>query len=138
MVGFDPEEVSYGDLLEHFFKAHDYTSRRKPQYASKVFPVTAGQEEEARRALKSRQDAATTVQELETFWVAEDYHQKYRLRQFNQLMALFSDHSPEQFINSPLAAKLNAISAGKNIEVDSLELPEEHRETVEKHVQSYV
>jgi peptide-methionine (S)-S-oxide reductase len=133
-VLFDPEEISYDRLLEIFFENHDYESSRKAQYASRIFVHTKAQREEAERALKSKSSAATIIEDLETFWLAEDYHQKYRLRQYPDLMALFSDYDPEQFIESVVAAKLNAAVAGNEVDLKRW-VPDSRLEKVEKQVQ---
>jgi peptide-methionine (S)-S-oxide reductase len=89
-VTFDPERVSYEELLEVFWGAHDPTTlnRQGPdigtQYRSAIF--THGPEQEAAaRASKARQEAAgrfrrdivTEIAPAREFYMAEDYHQQY-------------------------------------------------------------
>lgn len=89
-VEFDPTRISYDNLLEVFWNAHDPTqvNRQGPdvgsQYRSAVF-THSPQQEAAAEASKDRLDAsgklnapvATEITEATTFWRAEDYHQKY-------------------------------------------------------------
>ncbi len=87
-VTFDPEVISYHDLLEVFWNNHNPTTlnRQGPdvgaQYRSAIFFHSPEQESEA----KSSRDAAqqrfprpivTEITEAQTFWPAEDYHQQY-------------------------------------------------------------
>ena len=87
-VTFDPEVISYGELLDLFFHTHDPTQLNRQgndvgtQYRSAVFPHDAEQEAEARAAI--RRAAAdwpapivTTIEPLGQWYPAEDYHQDY-------------------------------------------------------------
>lgn len=89
-VSFDPDRVDFETLLKTFFACHDPTqlNRQGPdvgsQYRSAVFAHDAEQEALAVamiNALNKQQPAnrpiVTTVEPAATFWVAEDYHQKY-------------------------------------------------------------
>jgi peptide-methionine (S)-S-oxide reductase len=90
-VEYDPEEVSYEELLETFWGAHDPTqvNRQGPdvgsQYRSAVFFHTPEQEE---KALESRARAqtrferpiATEIVPASDFWRAEEYHQQYLVK----------------------------------------------------------
>ncbi len=87
---YDPQKVSYEDLLKLFFDLHDPTqvNRQGPdvgtQYRSVVFFHTPEQETAA-RALKDQLNAsgefdrpvATIIEAAPTFWRAEEYHQQY-------------------------------------------------------------
>ena len=46
------------------------------------------------------------------FYRAEDYHQKYYLRHDRTLMAELASYSPQAFVDSTVAARLNAYCAG--------------------------
>jgi peptide-methionine (S)-S-oxide reductase len=85
---FDPEEVSYAELLEVFFKLHDPTqlNRQGPdvgaQYRSTIFFHTPEQEREAiaakeRAQTEHRSEVVTEIVPAQHFWLAEDYHQRY-------------------------------------------------------------
>jgi peptide-methionine (S)-S-oxide reductase len=89
-IDFDPEKISYQRLLDLFFELHDPTqlNRQGPdwgtQYRSVVFFHDAEQETAAKETI-ARLTAArafskpivTQVVPAETFWRAEEYHQKY-------------------------------------------------------------
>lgn len=87
-VTFDPDQLSYDDLLDIFFATHDPTQLNRQgndigtQYRSAIFPNSPEQEEAAKQAI-ARNEAnwpapiATTIEPLGTWWPAEDYHQAY-------------------------------------------------------------
>jgi peptide-methionine (S)-S-oxide reductase len=89
-VTFDPAKISYDKLLETFFAAHDPTqvNRQGPdwgtQYRSVIF-YESPEQQTAALAMKERLGAegrydkpiATQIVPAETFWRAEEYHQKY-------------------------------------------------------------
>ena len=87
-VKFDPDEISYDDLLEVFWRLHDPTqvNRQGPdvgrQYRSAIF-VYDDEQRAAAEASRERAQAryskpiATTIEPASTFWQAEDYHQRY-------------------------------------------------------------
>jgi peptide-methionine (S)-S-oxide reductase len=87
-VTFDPEEVSYGDLLDIFFATHDPTQLNRQgndigtQYRSAVFPLSDEQERHAREKITTLNSelggkVVTTVEPASTWYPAEDYHQDY-------------------------------------------------------------
>ena len=89
-VTFDPEVVSFREILEVFFTIHDPTTLNRQgadvgtQYRSAIFATTPEQQRVAGETI-ARLDAAnhwdaqivTEVTPFETFYVAEDYHQEY-------------------------------------------------------------
>ena len=87
-VEFDPERVSYEDLVRKYFAIHDPTelNRQGPdvgwQYRSVIFAHSDAQAEIARRVLESEQSRfdkpiVTTIEPAKPFWRAEEYHQCY-------------------------------------------------------------
>jgi peptide-methionine (S)-S-oxide reductase len=90
-VEFDPERVSYDELLDTFWESHDPTqlNRQGPdvgtQYRSAIFVHDAEQEQAARASLERVQDRfprpiATQIVPAGDFWPAEDYHQQYLVK----------------------------------------------------------
>lgn len=89
-VEFDPDVVSYADLLDAFWSMHDPTTmnRQGPdvgtQYRSEIFYHNAEQREIAEQS-KADADASgrfaapvvTEITESTRFYPAEDYHQQY-------------------------------------------------------------
>ena len=90
-VEYDPQEVSYEQLLKVFWENHDPTTvdRQGPdvgtQYRSAIFYHTPEQKaaaEAAKQRLagpggKYRREIVTQIVPAATFWKAEDYHQQY-------------------------------------------------------------
>jgi peptide-methionine (S)-S-oxide reductase len=90
-VTFDPDEISYEDLLRVFFTIHDPTTKDRqghdvgPQYRSVVFTHDAAQQAAARRIIAEvapvwAAPIVTEVVPLDRFWPAEEYHQNYFAR----------------------------------------------------------
>ncbi len=89
-VEFDPSVIAYEALLDVFFKNHDPTTlnRQGPdegtQYRSAVFYHSEEQKKQAeafREKLinekKFKRPIVTEIKPAETFYPAEEYHQKY-------------------------------------------------------------
>ena len=89
-VTFDPAKVSYEQLLDVFWKAHDPTqvNRQGPdfgkQYRSAIFTHSPEQETIAKKSKgdleaskKFQRPIATEITPAGTFYHAEEYHQKY-------------------------------------------------------------
>ncbi len=87
-VTFDPEQLSYADLLDIFFATHDPTQLNRQgndigtQYRSAIFPQDEQQEAEARAAIQRNQEGlaqpiVTTIEPKGEWYPAEDYHQDY-------------------------------------------------------------
>jgi len=89
-VEFDPSKVSYDRLLDVFWENHDPTTKNRQgpdlgtQYRSAIFVHDAGQEKAAKESRDRREKSGrfrrpivTEIVPEETFWRAEDYHQRY-------------------------------------------------------------
>ncbi|WP_435346757.1 peptide-methionine (S)-S-oxide reductase MsrA [Haloarchaeobius sp. HRN-SO-5] len=87
-VAYDPDVVSYDELLEVFFATHDPTQRNRqgPDVGTQYRSIVLYHDDEQRRraeayvaALDSEyeDDVVTELEPLETFWEAEEYHQDY-------------------------------------------------------------
>jgi peptide-methionine (S)-S-oxide reductase len=87
-VIFDPEQLSFDDLLDIFFAIHDPTQLNRQgndigtQYRSAIFPQNETQERKAREAIKRANvdhhaSVVTTIEPMREWWPAEDYHQDY-------------------------------------------------------------
>ena len=96
-ITFDPQVISFSDLLHVFFTIHDPTTLNQQggdvgtQYRSAVFYHSPAQQAEVERViaeLKAEQvwdDAIVTeVKPLEKFYPAEEYHRDYYRRNPNQ------------------------------------------------------
>ena len=93
-IVFDPSQISYADLLAHwFFRGHDPTQLDHQnndigtQYRSEIFTTTPDQQHTA-EAVKARVAASgkwkrpivTRIEPATTFVRAEDYHQDYLVK----------------------------------------------------------
>jgi peptide-methionine (S)-S-oxide reductase len=88
-VTFDSANVSYETLVRKFFALHDPTqmNRQGPdvgeQYRSVIFYHTPEQKEIAENVEKELapqflpKTIATSIEPAQTFWKAEEYHQRY-------------------------------------------------------------
>jgi len=89
-ITFDPEQVSYSELLEIFFKTHDPTTLNRQgndvgtQYRSIVFYHSEEQRIAAENVISVLgteeiwdDPIVTTVEPFEKFYTAEGYHQEY-------------------------------------------------------------
>jgi peptide-methionine (S)-S-oxide reductase len=87
-VTYDPERVSYDQLLDVFWHKHDPTQLNRQgwdvgdQYRSVVFFHDEVQREAAERSKESeqpryRKPIVTQIEPAPTFYEAEDYHQQY-------------------------------------------------------------
>ncbi len=87
-ITYDPEVVTYEDLLEIFWKIHDPTTLNRQgadvgtQYRSVIFYENESQRELARKSMEKAQKhfldpIVTEISPLKKFWPAEEYHQDY-------------------------------------------------------------
>jgi peptide-methionine (S)-S-oxide reductase len=90
-VEFDPQQVSYRDILEVFFTIHDPTTLNRQgndigtQYRSVIFTNSPEQDAVARQVTAEMANVwdapiVTEIKPAEAWYRAEDYHQDY----FNQ------------------------------------------------------
>jgi peptide-methionine (S)-S-oxide reductase len=96
-ITFDPEVVSFSEILEVFFATHDPTTLNRQgndvgtQYRSAIFYHSEKQKQTALKVIQLlEQDKVynkpivTEVTPFDTFYVAEDYHINYFARNKNQ------------------------------------------------------
>jgi peptide-methionine (S)-S-oxide reductase len=89
-IEFDPEQITFRDLLTVFFATHDPTTLNRQgndvgtQYRSAIFYATQEQKHEAEDFIKQLDETAsfgtpvvTSLEPLTDFYEAEGYHQKY-------------------------------------------------------------
>jgi len=87
-VTFDPDVVSYDDLLDIFFATHDPTQLNRQgndvgtQYRSAIFPQDEEQERRARAGIERANGdqggrVVTAIEPNGPWYPAEDYHQQY-------------------------------------------------------------
>lgn len=89
-IEFNPDKISYEEILQAFFVAHDPTQLNRQgadvgtQYRSTIMPINDNQKQIAEAIIKEFNDkevfshpVVTRVEPLDTFYPAEDYHQNY-------------------------------------------------------------
>ncbi len=87
-IEFDPQVISYHDMLEIFFTIHDPTTLNRQgndvgtQYRSVIYHQSPEQEATARRVIAEMANVwdapiVTEVAPAEAYFKAEDYHQDY-------------------------------------------------------------
>jgi len=92
LVVYDPDKVSYADLLQCFWESHNPTqgmrqgNDRGTQYRSCIYTTSDKQAEQAMQSKQQYQKAldeagfsviTTEIHPLDTFYYAEEYHQQY-------------------------------------------------------------
>jgi peptide-methionine (S)-S-oxide reductase len=89
-VQYDPQEVTYEDLLKVFWSIHNPTTKNRQgpdvgsQYRSVIFYHTPEQESSARKSIEELEKSGrfsnrivTEIVPASTFHKAEEFHQKY-------------------------------------------------------------
>jgi peptide-methionine (S)-S-oxide reductase len=89
-ITYDPRKISYGRLLQVFFTTHDPTTKDRQgpdwghQYRSAIFFANPEQRAVAAEYIRQLEEAhvfkapiVTTLEPLDAFYPAEDYHQDY-------------------------------------------------------------
>jgi peptide-methionine (S)-S-oxide reductase len=89
-VDYDPDRVSYEQLLDVFWDCHDPTTPNQQgpdigtQYRSVIFwhtpeqqAVATASKERLQASGRFRRPIVTAIQAASTFWRAEEYHQQY-------------------------------------------------------------
>ncbi len=119
-IDYDPNVISYEDLLRYFWAGHVPTAGSSSrQYRAAVFYQDEAQRQAALQSLEqvaaeNDGDITTAIEPLKTFYVAEDYHQKYYVRLSRrvgpELVAIYTDE--EAFRDSTAVARANGILGG--------------------------
>ena len=101
-INFDPDQISFEDMLEIFFDTHDPTTLNRQgndvgtQYRSVIFYHSEEQREIAERVKAEleksgslKNSIVTKIVPFEKFYPAEDYHQNYFRNNPNQSYCRF-------------------------------------------------
>ncbi len=119
-IDYDPSRISYENLLDVFWQSHNPA---KPpwsrQYKAAVFyhseaQKRLAQESKDRAAARIKREIRTEIIPFSKFYLAEPYHQKYRLQQHGDFMREFKAMYPEaaDFVSSTAAARVNGYLGG--------------------------
>ena len=143
-VDFDPQRITYDELLDIFWQSHRPTSQSwSRQYKNAVFYHNEQQRQVAMNSKvamekKLGRQVKTEIASLRTFTMAEDYHQKYLLKHsydLNREMArIYPIH--REFVDSTAVARLSGYAGGNGSkdqlarEVDNLGLTDAGRQAL--------
>lgn len=147
-IEFDTRVISYDDLLEVFWAAHDPFARPwSRQYRAVVWTHDEAQARAVRATIvdlegDGERRVATAVEPATRFWIAEAYHQKYALQSRRGLRAaLFGEDADDVvFRESTLAARVNGWIAGHGsaseiaAQLDALGVPEPLRKALASYL----
>lgn len=108
-VSFDPSLITYDEILDIFWQAHDPTTRNRQgadtgtQYRSIILYADEAQKTAAEKSMKKaqakfRDPIVTEVKPLDGFWKAEDYHQNY-----------YSTHGSAEYCRMVISPKLKKL-----------------------------
>jgi len=117
-VEYDPDRLGYEELLDAFWSNHNpFSAARKRQYRGVVLAHDERQRDLAAAsasALADRtgQSVETAIESIESFTLAEDYHQKYELRSTPVLGDELEELYGPELVDSTAAARLNGFVAG--------------------------
>jgi peptide-methionine (S)-S-oxide reductase len=119
-IDYDPRRISFRQLLDLFWTSHQPQSRPwSTQYKAAIF---YHDDEQRKSAEETREKIArqlggmvrTEILPFRKFFMAEDYHQKYRLRGYpeflRELRGIYPDGADP--VHSTAAARLNGYLAG--------------------------
>lgn len=119
-IDYDPNLISYDQLLDVFWNSHKPTRRSMPgQYMKAVFYHSEQQREQAIASKVALEDkigsiVRTEIVPLRSFTMAEDYHQKFTLKGHkdlkNEMMRIYPRH--QDLVDSTAAARLNGYIGG--------------------------
>jgi peptide-methionine (S)-S-oxide reductase len=120
-ITFDPDVISYEDVLEVFFTAHDPTTLNRQgndvgeQYRSVIFYRDEQQRKTAQKVIAElteehafQDPIVTTVEPASTFYPAEEYHQDYFKNHPYQPYCMFVVSPKVKKIREKFAARLKA------------------------------
>jgi peptide-methionine (S)-S-oxide reductase len=120
LVAFDPQKITYGELLKVFFEEHDPTQGMRQgndvgtQYRSAIFYANEEQKQMAEAALRTYDDAlraagrgsiTTEITGAKPFYFAEEYHQQYLHKVPNGYCGLAGTGVSCQVPSAPLRAE---------------------------------
>ncbi len=95
-ITYDANTTSFKELLDYFFRMHDPTTvdrqgnDKGSSYRSAIFIQNEEEEQAAKEVIQLVDDSkkwpgkvVTTLEPISKFWVAEDYHQDYLVKNPN-------------------------------------------------------
>jgi methionine-S-sulfoxide reductase len=119
-IDYDPTQITYSELLGIFWGNHNPTYQFvSQQYKPIIFYHNFDQRQLAYetkflKEVELNQTADTEIRAYTGFYIAEDYHQKYRLQQERTVFKEFKEIYPNigDLIDSTAAARVNGFISG--------------------------
>ena len=119
-VDFDPNQISFEEIMNMVWAGHNPTRAAwSTQYMAAIWvendeQLAIANRTAAEQAEQNRWKIKTPILPLETFYIAEDYHQKYSLQKYYSLMKKLRAMYPDfkDFNDSTVAARLNGFLSG--------------------------
>jgi len=147
-IDYDPDLISYDQLLDIFWNSHNPTRNSRPgQYMRAVFFHNEQQHKLAiisKAAVEEKLESTvkTEIVPIRSFTLAEDYHQKFNLKHNKglkkEILRIYPRH--EELVDSTAAARLNGYAGGYgsrdqlSVEIESLGLSEETEKVLAERV----
>jgi len=126
-IDYDPTRISYEELLDIFWDSHNpVRPALSVQYKSAIFYHDEDQkrlalESKARLEAELNETIFTEILPYSRFYLAEDYHQKYYLRNVaslrKEMTAIYPDIN--DFVNSTAVTRVNGY-LGRNGDIETL------------------
>ena len=154
-IDYDPQSTSYEDLLSLFWNNHDPSPRNgvcpnvpgndpTRQYMSVIFYHNEDQKLLANQSLKmatkgGMQKIATVIVPAQKFYNAENYHQKYVLRQHPKLISILElDDMTSGHVSTRLNGYLSGYGKAEHFELEwkDLGLSTDAAEYVKDHMKT--
>jgi hypothetical protein len=118
-ITYDPAGISYKELLAIFWKDHaPYSQSWSKQYMNVAFYEDEKQHEAIKEFFDTNKregkEVKTRIAHLDSFYPAEDYHQKHSLRGYRDFMAELTkkDISGRWLYDSTAVTKINGYLGG--------------------------
>lgn len=119
-IDYDPEKISFDELLEVFWKEHSPAEQSwSRQYAAVIFYHNDGQKRKAedskdRLSEKTGRPVRTEILPYTGFTMAEDYHQKHALQRYPEFLEELEAVYPsmQELVASTAASRLNGYAGG--------------------------
>jgi len=119
-IDYDPEKITFPQLLQTFWDNHNCKLKSSSrQYMSIVFYHNVKQRDAATQSMQEQEKKLDTklyteIVPLTKFYRAEDYHQKYRLQQIEEisgeLKKIYTNF--QDFVDSTAVARINGFIGG--------------------------
>ncbi len=130
-IDYDPQQLSYEDLLKRFWSSHPCQSPvYSLQYRHAIFTRNDAQNAAAEKSLSQQARSlgieesaiSTEIVSIDQFTLAERYHQNYRLAPHDPIRQFLEATYPgiKPFADSGVATRLNAFVGYPNLKAQAL------------------